>query len=283
MKVNGIPFQNELIARILTEDKTQTRRLAPVVPELVVAGLPWTYYRGHKDQYIAAQHSGQIITSRYGGPGDRIWTRENLWISECGQYYARPVRGSCVNFDILSRDGKTIWWGNRYDPKDWNDPKLLYPEFEHMTLGYSNMGRMLRSGRRIEAFDLTFGDMDISKMIIPGHGNTIIKQYEAQFRKQWPSIHAPRFASAALLEITSARLERLGDISEADAKAEGVRPAYQSQGEWWRPKNPADGTYREGFFAKWDEIHGRESRDKNPYLWVYAFKLIETHGPPVKP
>lgn len=76
-----------------------------------------------------------------------------------------------------------------------------------------------------------------------------------------PSIHMPRWASRITLEIVSVRVERLNDISEQDARAEGAPPL--------------DATgYRGGFFHLWQSINGHDSLDANPWVWVVEFRRL---------
>ncbi len=79
-----------------------------------------------------------------------------------------------------------------------------------------------------------------------------------------PSIFMPRWASRIALEIVSLRVERLKDISEDDAKEEGV-------------KYPAGGPcscYRMGYSWLWESINGKGSWDANPWVWVVTFKQV---------
>ena len=84
-----------------------------------------------------------------------------------------------------------------------------------------------------------------------------------------PSIHMPRSASRITLEIVSVRVERLQDISEADAKAEGAEP-------YRLPVHPARESIRhvDGFCALWTSINGPGSWDANPWVWVVEFKRV---------
>lgn len=84
-----------------------------------------------------------------------------------------------------------------------------------------------------------------------------------------PSIHMPRWASRITLEITAVRVERLQDISEADAKAEGAEP-------YLHPVHPAREQLRhvDGFQALWESINGPDSWDLNPWVWVVEFKRV---------
>lgn len=79
-----------------------------------------------------------------------------------------------------------------------------------------------------------------------------------------PSIHMPRWASRLQLEITNIRIERLNDISEDDAIAEGMI---------------ADDDYcAEEYFSKlWNEINGWDEKgwNANPWVWVVEFKVIQ--------
>jgi hypothetical protein len=88
-------------------------------------------------------------------------------------------------------------------------------------------------------------------------------------RSAWhPSIHMPRAASRILLEIGNVRVERLQDISDADARAEGCG-GYETSP--FAEPVPPSGEYRE----VWDRINGLGSWDANPWVWVIAFCRIE--------
>ncbi|HGU1004244.1 TPA: hypothetical protein ACM6Y7_004947 [Escherichia coli] len=87
--------------------------------------------------------------------------------------------------------------------------------------------------------------------------------------EKWtPSIHMPRWASRILLEITDVRVERLHDMSEADAKAEGASPATYKI-------TPPEAVYRVGFGDIWRGIYGQENWLSNPWVWVIEFKRIQ--------
>lgn len=89
-----------------------------------------------------------------------------------------------------------------------------------------------------------------------------------------PSIHMPRWASRITLEITDVRVERLQDISEDDAYAEGcrpVRPEIMLDGLVVRTGRSAVDEYRQ----LWQSIHGPESWSANPSVWVIEFKKLE--------
>lgn len=86
--------------------------------------------------------------------------------------------------------------------------------------------------------------------------------------KRTPSIHMPRWASRILLEITDVRVERLHDMSEADAKAEGATPATYKI-------TPPEAVYRVGFGDIWRSIYGQDNWLSNPWVWVIEFKRIQ--------
>lgn len=91
--------------------------------------------------------------------------------------------------------------------------------------------------------------------------------------ERWrPSIHMPRWASRITLEITSVRVERLQDISEVDAEAEGI--------DFLRSIPDADETLtaRKFFECLWESINGPGSWDANPWVWVVEFKRVEVRG-----
>lgn len=90
--------------------------------------------------------------------------------------------------------------------------------------------------------------------------------------EKWkPSIHMPRSASRILLEITGVSVERLQSISDEDAKAEGfdysTHPSAIEMGY-------AIGA-RTNFRHTWEQIYGANAWNKNPWVWVVEFKVIQ--------
>lgn len=86
--------------------------------------------------------------------------------------------------------------------------------------------------------------------------------------KWTPAIHMPRGASRITLEITNSRVERINDISDADAWAEGVDMTDALS------MPCADGAAAV-YSALWERINGKGSWDLNPWVWVIEFKVLE--------
>lgn len=105
--------------------------------------------------------------------------------------------------------------------------------------------------------------------------------------KRWkPSIFMPRWASRLSLEITGVRVERLQDISEEDAWAEGCERGEPTDNGGWFPKERQDkigatgwDCARDWYADLWDEINSPCSWDANPFAWVIEFKKILTLTP----
>lgn len=135
--------------------------------------------------------------------------------------------------------------------------------------------------------------------------------YEAEcerhgLRKPWrkedtvkwrPSIHMPRWASRITLRVTAVKVERLQDISEADAKAEGIyyEAPTKEDYDWYEtfceenggdPTAPMDGVWKcEGvkgwgptpqlmYRLVWESINGEDSWDSNPFVVDYIFERV---------
>ena len=122
-------------------------------------------------------------------------------------------------------------------------------------------------------------DMDIEEA--RGDGTLIYRAssgerpYEAEQPVWRPAIHMPRWASRITLKVTGVRVERLQDISEADALAEGIAYSERFNGycigmaEHFHSHDP-----RESYRSLWRAINGAESWDANPWVWVVEFKKV---------
>lgn len=103
--------------------------------------------------------------------------------------------------------------------------------------------------------------------------------------KALPAIHMPRGVCRIRLQLEAVRVERLKDISEADARAEGISmtvahvaygrtPAESVPSFWWPGADRNFHCARDAYFAGWESLHGAASVDLNPFCWVLSFHQV---------
>lgn len=112
-----------------------------------------------------------------------------------------------------------------------------------------------------------------------GHRNSEWRGFETPPKvsepgKGRPSIHMPRWASRITLEITSVRVERLQDISDTDAVAEGIGLNPSAVGvSMTFPQG--ESACHAAFRVLWESINGTESWAANPWVWAVEFRRVK--------
>jgi hypothetical protein len=119
-----------------------------------------------------------------------------------------------------------------------------------------------------------------TKPIIYYEANGVLGFGVGRFR---PSLFMPEKLARIWLKITGVRLQRLWDIDNEEAIAEGIQvqedgknyPKYSDYPESGGPGFffPAD-----SFHSLWTKIYGQESTKANPWVWVYEFEVLTTTG-----
>lgn len=237
-----ILFLGPMVQAILDDRKTETRRVIKPQPGGKVVSFDSTdgqWYSRSDGRYIDWLHR-----CPFGQPGDRLWVREAWkvvsWDEEGNVqcfYKASPDITWCAPM-AASNDP----WVD--DPCDWT---------QH---DYDKHVRRLPSFREIDDPESEYG---------------MRCEFDASELSWRPSIHMPRWASRITLEVVAVRVERVQDISEEDAVAEGVDAVSLNdvprQATWSR---------RQDFAQLWNSINAKRGFgwDTNPWVWVIEFKTI---------
>lgn len=99
----------------------------------------------------------------------------------------------------------------------------------------------------------------------------------------------PKSAARIWLKVTDVRCERLHDISDDDARAEGIKMYKDEHGRfrykdymtdargYGHPEHdfPEVGIAKTSFATLWQSIYGEECWDNNPWVWVVEFERVE--------
>lgn len=244
MREKGILFKAEMVRAILEGRKTQTRRI--VKP-------------GRGQDWLTADTLGQVVQmadrgdgwwamsvdDRPPGPhgtcpghigsvrapylvGTRLWVRETMKWTREGAYAGHELTMRYVA-DSTELDCNVVI------PPDYCPPRNN-SHTDHWGRGDDHLPESARWG-----FTTTYGVC--------------------------PSMFMPRWASRIDLEVTEVRCQRLQDITEEDAKAEG---AYAAPSEVTGNHPLA----RVCFERLWDSINGEGSWESNPWVFAYTFRRL---------
>ncbi|MBZ4371445.1 hypothetical protein [Corallococcus sp. AS-1-6] len=162
----------------------------------------------------------------------------------------------------FGQPGDRLWVRETWSP----DHRDVYPCYDYV---YAADGRVSDTDRREHINACTEAKRELGE-----------RDFEclACARFRWrPSIHMPRRASRLTLEVVSVRAERLHDITEEDAKAEGAKPigiTFRDEARGTRIVPSLGGPYRDGFRILWESINGAESWDVNPWVWRVEFCFL---------
>ena len=263
VKERPIIFSGEMVRAILDGKKTMTRRL--------VKGDISKYKHAHiikqssdksregkayfYDEPVGCMVlSSQLVKCPYGKIGDRLWVREAYtvtgWNCDDGSVYIKYLA-----------DGHEQYFDNETDEMECAIDSLVASVCKELD---KRKVPMLND----EAYDCS---LDRNKP-----------------RNRSPML-MPRFASRILLEITDIRVERLNDISEADALKEGIRNynfemedspdtyvgythLQKDDGKSTLYKTPAI-----AFERLWDTLNAKKGYpwSSTPWVWAIEFKVIE--------
>lgn len=254
MKTKPILFSGPMVRAILAGRKTQTRRVVKDAP------------------------TGNYLPIHFHGKGNCGFANMDLANPYDERIDAKPKyeKGDVLHVRETTRIGA------------WNDE-------EHKIAFDYRASPELKKTPWVQFEDLDrFSELHIKAIDELGKlgFEPIVDEENERFYYRWepgcsplkwkPSIFMPREAARIFLEVTDVRAERLQDISEEDAIAEGVEVIGNAIGTpQYRDYLNRNGDHSAGgwpvisFQSLWEYINGAGSWETNPWVWVYSFKRIE--------
>ncbi len=229
MKERPILFSGAMVCALLDGSKTQTRRIVKNQPLEDVSPIRVSHYHPTVIDRRGDEQPGTEIFGAYSDGGE--------WGSKCP--YGEPGERLWVRETFFAY-GR---WETRYSAKKGRDEW----HFIDMTLECD----------RIYQYAADNPDLPLAHNrggVLPGWWKR-------------PAIHMPRVASRIAPEMTDVRIERLNDITDADAEAEG-----------WPGFTDDNGLDSMAWYSElWDSLNAARGFgwEANPWVWVVEFKRIE--------
>ena len=243
MKARPMPMSAPMVRAILAGTKTQTRRAV---------------HNPHRND-------GGFVLQDYGNG----WWPYRSHDGESGHYLDRQKDG-----DYYSEAPLRCPYGQPGD-RLWVREAFRFPQsLDH--LSPSEIGeKALAAGypkpwcpTQFEADGLRRTPQEWRDFVTPPQAN--------EAGRLRAGMHMPRWASRITLEVASVRVERLQDISEEDAQAEGARECDPVSGREVLLAGPSQrGSFVLHYRDIWEQINGPGSWEANPLVWVVEFKRLE--------
>lgn len=211
-------------------------------------------------------------------------TKEAIADANWGQSCFTPP-GS-ISFRAKHADGH---YGESFIKMPYQVGDILWVREEHYAFGLWQPNGYTETGRQKWKFVTKFHRPPVSRAYCFEHpGSTLPNKAREMGWYKRLGRFMPKSYARTWLEVTDIRVERLQDISEEDAMAEGVEYIVSDILRGYRdyyPKPPSVieailDTPKESFFSLWRKINGDESFQTNPWVWVISFKVLSTTGKP---
>lgn len=256
MSEKPIIFCGDMIRAILDVRKTQMRRIVKPLKLNQDSGRPqwdkaWVDGHAYTDsEYLHLPYGGENciggetthrIYSPYGQVGDLLWVRENWRVGAWNE-----------NEETICIDYKA----DNFARKEWLKVSEDSDSEMFQRLWIQSTNDAVKAGNEPD-----------------GEGNHHWKEGDSPCRWRSP-LFMPKWAARIWLEITGVKVQRLQEITEEDAKAEGIyRPALLAE--------TARGIYKK----LWDKLNGIRNTNyelrttkyawrENPLVWVIEFRRI---------
>jgi len=144
----------------------------------------------------------------------------------------------------------------------------------HWRWGKWNQYEITKSGHQKQRFQPIYCDsVDHVQFESPGLNVPPNRQSEGYHKRS--ALYLPFDLARTHVKILDVGPERLQDITEADARAEGAE-AWHSKHPQIEILNRPGGSYRNGFHALWDSINAKTFPwASNPWVWRYEFERVE--------
>lgn len=273
MKETPILFSGDMVRAILDGAKAQTRR--PLDPTKIKARLPRevrsdSFGLGILQPMPIIAEPGIHKARLYGGGAVALTdTSPSLGVKPVEFHFVCPWADGDTHLGTYGRDDQR-WTITPRESSLW---------VRETWAAYTTPGHEHGECEEVEG-----APRDMRSEFMHVHAASVVYAADkANFPDRWrPSIHMPRWASRITLPLVEVRIERVQDITEADARAEGVVD-LMGDGTIDGPEvySIAKGlgcSYedaRAGFGALWAATYGRESWDVNPWVWVLRWEKAE--------
>lgn len=259
MSERAMIFSAPMVRAARAGQKTQTRRVVKSSNSTVLGRTPNHKRRAYEylNSWAGLDFSKAFTDGNSAKPPEiNLFGLGHNEDFSCGRYLHVPLENDERSYRVRSRiePGDQLWVRETFAfvwPNDFPVPN------EECNIEYR-------------------ADTDNAKY--PGHWDDAEPDDAKANAPRWKSpIFMPRWAGRISLQVTSVRVQHVQDISEEDAKVEGIIEPAPVVGAWRDPKRGREGhwSYRKPFSELWDSINDKRGYgwNANPWVWVIIFSV----------
>lgn len=246
----GVSFKDEMVVQLLKKTKRQTRRTKGLERLRKADFLHMEEDDNGRwvARFVTSKGKEIAVRSPFGGRGATLWVKEAFRVAAWRE-----------------NDEPRLAFDYRASPEVTTSPWIVPP--------FDAAERMIEQSRE-DVFKALHEKENTRVQVIDGG----VRWERGHSPCRWRAgMYMPRYASRLELEVIGVRVERLHDISEADARAEGaaarIAPGGDLAGAFDHDETPI--SYRAHFADLWRRINGPRSWAPNPWVWRVEFRLSE--------